>query len=112
MKTHIVNCVLAGIALFSPSGYGADTVVLAPPKTAQEEQKLLRVPEGFEVQLVASEPEIHKPINMAFDDRGRLWITDTLDYPFPAPEGATPADSVKILEGFDETGKASKITTY
>jgi putative heme-binding domain-containing protein len=112
MKTHIVSCVLAGIALVASVNYAADTIVSAPPKTPQEEQKFLRVPEGFEVQLVAAEPEIHKPINMAFDDRGRLWVTTTVDYPFPAPEGATPNDLVKILENFADNGKAGKITTY
>ena len=111
MKSNVLSFLLA-VSLISSAVPAADTVVAAPPKTPQEEQKLLRVPAGFEVQLVASEPDIHKPINMAFDDRGRLWITDTVDYPFPAPEGATPADSVKILEDFDDSGKARKITTY
>jgi putative heme-binding domain-containing protein len=111
MKINVLRCLLS-LLVVAPALRAADTVVSTPPKTPEEEQKLLRVPAGFEVQLVASEPDIHKPINMAFDDRGRLWITDTVDYPFPAPEGATPADSVKILENFDDTGKAKKITTY
>src|SRR3989475_5974251 len=32
------------------------------------------VPEGFTVELVASEPDIVNPIAMSFDDRGRIWI--------------------------------------
>ena len=55
-----------------------------PPRTPEEEQKALHVPPGFEIQLVAAEPDIHKPLNLAFDDRGRLWVTDTVEYPFPA----------------------------
>ncbi|HEY2585033.1 MAG TPA: PVC-type heme-binding CxxCH protein [Tepidisphaeraceae bacterium] len=76
------------------------------------EQKQLHVPPGFEVQLVASEPDIHKPINIAFDDRGRLWVTDTVEYPFPAAEGAKTRDTVKILDDFGPDGKARKITTF
>ena len=90
----------------------APLVVETPPKTPDEERQALHVPNGFEVQLVASEPDIHKPINMAFDDRGRLWVTDTIEYPFPAPEGSKTRDTVKILEDFDENGRARKITTF
>lgn len=114
MKSKL-GCVvlLAAVTGVGPAmARAADSVVAAGPKSAADEQKLLRVPAGFEVQLVAAEPDIHKPINLAFDDRGRLWVTDTVDYPFPAPEGATPNDSVKILEDFDENGKARKITTF
>jgi hypothetical protein len=39
----------------------------------------------FEITLVAAEPQIAKPMHMAFDDRGRLWVTTTLEYPFPVP---------------------------
>ncbi len=61
---------------------------------------------GFEIQLVASEPEINKPLNLAFDDRGRLWVTSTVEYPYPAKEGTRPRDSVKILSNFS-AGRAS-----
>ena len=48
------------------------------------------MPPGFEIQLVAAEPDIHKPLNLAFDDRGRLWVTDTVEYPYPAAKGTKP----------------------
>jgi putative heme-binding domain-containing protein len=83
-----------------------------PPRTPQDERKALHVPPGFEVQLVASEPDIHKPLNIAFDDRGRLWVTDTVEYPYPAKEGTTPRDTVKILSDFAPDGKARSITTF
>ena len=89
----------------------APLVVETPHRAPAEQQKLFRLPEGFEIQLVASEPEIAKPMNMAFDDRGRLWLTDTVEYPFPA-EGRKGRDTVKILEDFDENGKARKVTTF
>ncbi len=62
-----------------------------PPRTPEEERKALHLPPGFEIQLVASEPDIHKPLNLAFDDRGRLWVTDTLEYPFPSRPGPRAA---------------------
>lgn len=82
------------------------------PLSPEEEQKALSVPPGFEVQLVAAEPQIFKPLNMAFDERGRLWLTDTLEYPYAAPLDRPGKDSIKILEDFGPDGKARKITTF
>src|SRR5437016_5194183 len=61
----------------------AEFVRSTGPRTPEEELKGFHVPPGFQVQLVASEPEIGKPMNMAFDDQGRLWITQSREYPFP-----------------------------
>ena len=77
-----------------------------PHRTPAEERKALHVPPGFEIQLVAAEPDIQKPLNIAFDDRGRLWVTDTVEYPYPAKEGTKPRDTVKILADFGPDGKA------
>ncbi|MEX2188427.1 MAG: PVC-type heme-binding CxxCH protein [Pirellulales bacterium] len=82
------------------------------PLTPDEERKALVVPPGFEVQLVAAEPDIFKPLNLAFDERGRLWVTDTLEYPYPAPRDRPGRDSIKILEDFGEDGAARKVTTF
>src|SRR5205823_12492077 len=76
-----------------------------------DEKKAFRLPPGFEAQLVAAEPDIHKPLNMAFDDHGRLWVTETVEYPFAA-EGRKPRDAVKILEDFGPDGRARKVTTF
>ena len=61
---------------------------------------------------MASEPEINKPLNLAFDDRGRLWVTSTVEYPYPAKEGTRPRDSVKILSDFRADGRAQKVETF
>ncbi|HLU47361.1 MAG TPA: PVC-type heme-binding CxxCH protein, partial [Planctomycetota bacterium] len=47
---------------------------------------------------------------MTFDDRGRLWITESVEYP-RADEGAG-RDTVKILDRFDENGRATRIRTF
>lgn len=76
-----------------------------------EEAKAFRLPPGFTAQLVAAEPDIQKPINMAFDTRGRLWVTCTVEYPFPAKD-RPGRDSIRILEDFGPDGRARKITTF
>src|SRR5947208_8280682 len=82
------------------------------PRTPEEQQKLFHLPPGFEIQLVAAEPEIKKPINIAFDARGRLWVTQSEEYPFPVPEGQPSRDAVKILDDFQQDGRANKVTTF
>ncbi len=81
------------------------------PLSPAEQQKTFRVPEGFEVQLFASEPDIQKPINMAFDARGRLWISGSVEYPFAA-KLEKGRDTIKVLEDTDADGRADKITTF
>ena len=77
-----------------PGPAPVENVSSFPPRSPDEERKAIHLPPGFEIQLVASEPAIHKPLNLAFDDRGRLWVTDTVEYPYPAAKGTKPRDSV------------------
>src|SRR4029077_16850023 len=80
------------------------------PYSPQEAVRRMTVPEGFTVELVASEPEIVNPIAMTFDDRGRIWITESLEYP---RKSAGPGrDRVKTLEDTDGDGRADKIATF
>lgn len=95
-----------------------ETEALSPA----DEQTRLHVPDGFEIQLFASEPMINKPINMAFDARGRLWVSSTVEYPYSAdktrwsdPQGTHVKDSrdaIKILEDTDGDGRADKVTDF
>ena len=80
--------------------------------TPDEERAKFKLPPGFEIQLVASEPEIQKPMNLAFDTRGRLWVTHSVEYPFAAAPGTTPRDGLTVLEGFGPDGRATKATLF
>ena len=94
--------------------HGQDPLLVATTEALSpaEELKALKVPPGFKIQLVAAEPDIHKPMNLAWDDQGRLWVTSTLEYPYPAKDLKTARDKVHILSDFDEQGKAQKVTTF
>ncbi len=89
----------------------ADIIRKTEPLAPAQEQKVFHLPPGFEIQLVASEPEIAKPMNMAFDSKGRLWITQSREYPFPAQAGKG-RDAVQVLENFNANGRAEKISTF
>jgi len=81
------------------------------PKTPEEELKTFKLPPGFTAQLVASEPDIRKPIQIAFDAKGRLWATTSEEYPFPA-SGRPGKDRLYVMEDFGADGKAKKISIF
>jgi putative heme-binding domain-containing protein len=85
-----------------------DLVAQTEALTPDQEKAAFKLPPGFEAQLVAAEPDVHKPMNLAFDDLGRLWVTSSLEYPFPAPEGKTGRDQVLIFSDFGPDGRARK----
>src|SRR5215204_1515442 len=80
-------------------------------RSPEAERMALHVPPGFEVQLVAAEPEIDKPMNLAFDALGRLWVTHSREYPIAAAPGAG-RDRASILEDTNGDGRADKLTTF
>lgn len=84
----------------------------ADPLSPAEAQASFTLPPGFEIQLVASEPDIQKPMQLAFDERGRLLASCSRDYPLGPTNGEAPSDSVFALDVDGKTGAATKITTY
>ena len=75
-------CALCAKVGFSADPF-AEIIRKTEPLTPAEEQTKFHLPPGFEIQLVASEPDIGKPMNMEFDAKGRLWISQSREYPFP-----------------------------
>ena len=82
------------------------------PLSPEEQRKTFHLPPGFEIELVASEPEIAKPMNLAFDARGRLWVADSYEYPFAAPPNRPGRDSIKVIEDVDGDGRYDAVTTF
>jgi mono/diheme cytochrome c family protein/glucose/arabinose dehydrogenase len=70
---------------------------------------------GYKVQLFASEkefPDLKNPVQMSFDNRGRLWVAVMPSYPHYRPGDARPDDKLLILEDTDGDGKADKQTVF
>jgi putative heme-binding domain-containing protein len=80
-------------------------------RTPDEEQSGFKLPPGFEIELYASEPDIGKPINITFDAKGRMWVTQSFEYPFPASPGKG-TDRISILEDTNKDGKADRFTQF
>src|SRR4051812_12665093 len=73
-----------------------------PALTPDEAIARMTVPEGFTVELVAAEPDLVNPVAMCFDERGRIWVTESLEYPRAEP--GPGRDRVKVLEDTDGDG--------
>ncbi|MCA9037003.1 MAG: c-type cytochrome [Planctomycetaceae bacterium] len=81
-----------------------------PALSPEEAIARMTVPDGFTVELIASEPELVNPVAMTFDERGRVWVTESLEYPrMSAGEGR---DRIRILEDTDHDGRMDKFTTF
>jgi glucose/arabinose dehydrogenase len=81
-----------------------------PALSPEEALKAMKVPEGFSVELVASEPDIVNPVAMTIDERGRFWITESLEY--PRRQAGPGRDRVKICEDTNGDGTFDKFTIF
>ena len=125
--------VIAGLALAASLGEGMDrlahSVVRAqqqspptgpiphgqdqapnPPRGAAEAVRAMTVPPGFQVEVVAAEPDIVNPVAMTFDERGRVWITESLEY--PRRQAGPGRDRIKVIEDTDGDGKADRFKVF
>ncbi len=62
----------------------ASTSLFAQGLTPQESVSRMTLPDGLRVDLVAAEPFVRQPVAIEWDDRGRLWVMQYLQYPNPA----------------------------
>ncbi len=69
----------------------------------------MTLPEGFRVSLVAGEPQLVKPIALATDDRGRLWVVESHSYPHWITDGKPGKDRVLIFEDKGQGKYESKV---
>jgi putative membrane-bound dehydrogenase-like protein len=108
----LIAAAAVSVGLGAAVAAAAPAVVETGPLSPAEQLAKFRLPAELEVQLVAAEPTIQKPMNMAFDGRGRLWVTHSVEYPFVAPAGAAARDGLTVLEDFGPDGLARKATRF
>jgi uncharacterized protein len=114
---------IAALNIPNPDIYNSDTIShytkrhvvprMQESLSPAESNKLTSVPADFEIKLFAAEPDITNPIAMAWDERGRLWVVESVDYPntFKETDGAAN-DRIKICEDTNGDGRADKFTVF
>ncbi len=81
------------------------------PLSPEESVKFIQVPVDFNLQVFASEPNVMHPIAMAWDERGRLYVLITKDYPNERKETGG-SDYILLCEDTNKDGKADKFTKW
>jgi putative heme-binding domain-containing protein len=124
---------LAGLPFVLPSDKPALPPGVPPKVPALEARKTLQVAKGLDIRLLAHEPMVQQPVSITFDDRGRLWVLEYIQYPnpkglvpkevdqylrtkydkrpAPPPKGPKGADKIIILEDPDGEGRYRKSKT-
>ena len=128
----LVSCA-AIIAAFSLSLWAQLPSDIPPPLPPEEAVKTFQLAKGLTIELVGQEPMVRQPVSMTFDDRGRLWVIQYLQYPNPdglkpvevdqylrtkydrvpepPPKGPKGADRITILEDPDGDGRTARRRT-
>jgi len=84
----------------------------APFLKPKEAVARMSIPDGFEVSVFASEPDIAEPIGFCFDDRGRIWIAENFNYQTRRQHTNDPVSRIQILEDTDGDGVFDKKKTF
>ena len=112
---HLFVLAALGFALLFPvTTFGQPPrpfVVEDPPRSPGEQQKLFHLPDGFRIELVASEPEIINPINLNFDAAGRLLVSQSVEYPIPDDVEGPGRDTILRIVDADKDGVPDRVTT-
>ncbi len=85
---------------------------LQEPLTAEESKKHIQWPVDMELSLFASDPQIVNIIELNWDERGRLWVVESVDYPNEVKPGGPGGDRIRILEDANGDGKMDKATVF
>ena len=85
----------------------------AKPKSADASLRAIKVDSQYKIELVASEPLVEDPVNLAFGDDGRLWVVEMGDYPegIGSPKG-TGGGKIKLLSDRDGDGTYDNASTF
>ena len=109
---------IAGLVMLTLAGLaGMQPATVLGQVSAEETTSASRRAQGSLRRLWASEPMLANPTNMDIDSRGRVWVTEGLNYRLSRGGNGRfdrdeQADKIKILEDTDGDGKADKVTVF
>src|SRR3954447_23159190 len=81
-------------------------------QSPQDSLKAIHMSEDFHVELFASEPDVMSPVDMVFDDNGKIYVAEMLDYPYDPPPGKPARSRIRLIEDTNVDGKIDRATVF
>lgn len=101
---------IVGWMVIAPWSFAAE---ISKPLSPDEEQKAFVLADAsLRIELVAAEPQIVDPVAIRFDEDGRIWVAEMIDYPLGNPSGGEPLSRIQVLEDKDGDGRFETATTF
>lgn len=82
-----------------------ERAVVKSPLSPVDSLPHFRLDSGLRIELAAAEPEVVDPVDLRFDEHGRMWVVEMRDYPNGPAEGEPPQSRIVILEDRDFDGR-------
>lgn len=83
-----------------------------PAYTAEQSLAAMEFSEDFHAEIFLQEPNVMSPVEMVFDEDGRIYVAEMLDYPDDPPPGQPARSRIRLLEDVDGDGKYEKATMF
>jgi putative membrane-bound dehydrogenase-like protein len=108
MRFRAALAVLLLVLLIACAKRNPEERALSP----QDSLKSIHLSEDFHAELFAAEPDVMSPVEMAFDENGKVYVAEMLDYPEDPPPGKPARSRIRLLEDTDGDGKIDKSTIF
>lgn len=112
LSVTAIGCASQAALNYEEASNGVQSLSLQKALTPNQTVTRLTVPDGFEVKVFASEPDIRNPIAFSWDERGRLWVLESTNYPHESIGAERGDDRITICEDTNGDGKADKFTRF
>ena len=84
----------------------------APALSSEAALKSFRLSDDFRIELFVSEPQVLSPVEMVFDENGRIYVAEMLDYPEDPPPGKPGRSRIRLLEDRDGDGRIDQAIIF
>ncbi len=110
--TLITNHILLATLLLALTACNNKSSSEQPAYTAEQSLAAMQFSEDFHAEVFLKEPQVMSPVEMVWDEDGRLYIAEMLDYPDDPPPGKPARSRIRLLEDVDGDGKYEKATIF
>jgi putative membrane-bound dehydrogenase-like protein len=107
--------VAAALLLLIRGAAAASDFPRVPPTEPERAEATFEVLHGFRMELIAAEPLVASPVDVAYDEDGRAYVVEMRDYPYPEEKNAEPKEfpgTVRLVEDTDGDGRFDKATIF